>query len=172
MIIAIIFAVGIIGTRSSVARDSPLIIPYRDTNPRNVKPPHQFFEREQWGGKPPFNRTQLQLPVDLVVIAHTVTPFCGSFTHCSQIVASIQEHHLFGLNISDIGYNFVIGGDGNIYVGRGWDTVNFQRNQSISVSFIGNFVLDELNLNMIDAFQLLMNDGVKKGKLKKNYKLN
>lgn len=43
----------------------------------------------------------------------------------------------------DIGYNFVIGEDGAVYVGRGWDqvgthSVNYN-DKSIAIALIGNF---------------------------------
>jgi N-acetylmuramoyl-L-alanine amidase len=44
---------------------------------------------------------------------------------------------------NDIGYNFLVGEDGNVYEGRGWNTVgthagNFNK-KSIGICFIGNF---------------------------------
>ena len=44
---------------------------------------------------------------------------------------------------SDIGYNFLIGGDGIVYEGRGWDLVGAHavghNSVSIGISFIGTF---------------------------------
>ena len=44
---------------------------------------------------------------------------------------------------SDIGYNFLVGDDGNVYEGRGWDLqgahVFGHNSRSIGISFIGNF---------------------------------
>ncbi|XP_044270793.1 peptidoglycan-recognition protein SC1a-like [Tribolium madens] len=160
--LATIFAFSALKNHHNVASDDFLILPY-DGWPT-------FFNREQWGAKPALNQTQLQHPVDLVIVAHTVTTFCRNFEQCSEIITSMQNYH-FNLKMTDIGYNFLIGGDGNIYEGRGWDFVTFQNNHSISVSFIGNFLADELNLYMIDAFHQLMIDGVKEGKLSKDYKI-
>lgn len=43
----------------------------------------------------------------------------------------------------DIGYNFVIGEDGNVYEGRGWDYVGAHapgyNTQSIGICVIGDF---------------------------------
>lgn len=47
-------------------------------------------------------------------------------------------------NWGDIGYNFVVGEDGNIYEGRGWSkhgahSVSYN-SKSIGICLIGNFV--------------------------------
>ena len=45
---------------------------------------------------------------------------------------------------NDIGYSFLIGGDGVVYEGRGWNTVGAHtvgfNKQSYAISFIGNFM--------------------------------
>ena len=50
-------------------------------------------------------------------------------------------HSVSGLN--DIGYSFLIGGDGNIYEGRGWNVVGALTNgfnrKGYAASFIGDF---------------------------------
>jgi hypothetical protein len=35
----------------------------------------------------------------------------------------IQEWHINGNGWCDIGYSFLVGGDGNVYEGRGWDEI-------------------------------------------------
>jgi N-acetylmuramoyl-L-alanine amidase len=43
----------------------------------------------------------------------------------------------------DIGYSFLVGGDANAYMGRGWDKVGAHapgyNSQSIGICFIGSF---------------------------------
>lgn len=54
----------------------------------------------------------------------------------------MQKLHLGrDFNFADIGYNFMIGGDGNIYEGRGWHkqgahTSGYNRG-SIGIAYIG-----------------------------------
>lgn len=110
-------------------------------------------------------------PTNYVIISHTASDFCESFSECSKLVRSFQEYHVGTLNSPDIGYNFLIGGDGNVYVGRGWDVRNFHRDDSIGISFIGNYIYDKLNPMMIAATQNLILHGVRLGKLSKDYKL-
>ncbi len=61
---------------------------------------------------------------------------------------------------SDIGYNFLIGGDGNAYMGRGWDRVGAHtvgyNDISVAFSLIGNFEEDPVPSIMQTATQNLI----------------
>lgn len=75
----------------------------------------------------------------------------------------------------DIGYNFLIGGDGNTYEGRGWDfqgahTRGFNKG-SIGIAFIGSFDTFTPPEDQLDAAKKLIEEGVRLGKLDKDYKL-
>lgn len=87
---------------------------------------------------------------------------------------NIQKYHL-GLHFDDIGYNFLIGNDGNVYEGRSWDLMgaairNFN-NGSLSVAFIGTFENDPPTDQALEAAQSLLEMGVRMAKLTENYKL-
>lgn len=78
-------------------------------------------------------------------------------------------------NWDDIGYNFLVGGDGSVYEGRGWDKMGAHtrgyNNGTIGIAFIGTFnkyVPPERQLN---AVQLLLNEGLRLGKLVSDYKV-
>lgn len=83
----------------------------------------------------------------------------------------MDEDHQWG----DIGYNFVMGGDGYIYVGVGWDKVGVHtagfNTGSLAVAFIGDFRTDELNDKMISSAKQLLQHGVKRNKLSEDYQL-
>ena len=57
----------------------------------------------------------------------------GPYTSCSHCVSGW----------SDIGYSFLVGGDGNIYEGRGWDIIGAHtagyNSKGYAASFIGDF---------------------------------
>lgn len=76
-----------------------------------------------------------------------------------------------GASIVDIGYNFLIGGDGNVYEGRGWDVMSFHRTPEgvLGISFIGNYYKYELTYGQIEAAQELIALGVKLEKLSPSY---
>lgn len=60
------------------------------------------------------------------------------------LVRNIQCFHIESRNWNDIAYNFLIGGDGNIYEGRGWGHVGGHTRgfnlKSIGISFVGCFM--------------------------------
>lgn len=132
---------------------------------------HQLITRLKWGGRTPFYERPLAHPTTYVIISHTASQKCNNINDCSRLVAAFQSQHISEFNSPDVGYNFLIGGDENIYVGRGWDAENFHMADSIGISFIGNFIYDRFTPGMIEAAQDLLRDGLDSGKLNKNYKL-
>nr|XP_034830031.1 peptidoglycan recognition protein-like [Maniola hyperantus] len=96
---------------------------------------------EKWGGSPLNRLKDLEKPVRIAVIQHTVTPECTADAECEEAVRKIREmqtKHGF----DDIAQSFVIGGNGKVYAGAGWKvgahTLRWN-NKSISISFIGDF---------------------------------
>lgn len=132
---------------------------------------HKIIYRKEWGGRPPQYTTPLIPPVDYVIISHSATPFLTNSSDCAARIRNIQDYHVT-LSSPDVGYNFLICGDGNVYVGRDWDAKNFHTvENSIGICFIGNFVYDSLTDSMIEAAQLLLNLGLEKKVLNEEYKL-
>ncbi|XP_078621669.1 peptidoglycan-recognition protein SC2-like [Branchiostoma floridae x Branchiostoma japonicum] len=76
----------------------------------------------------------------------------------------------------DIGYNFLVGGNGDVFEGRGWDTRGAHagakwNGRSIGICFIGNFT-DKLPLKeAITAGKMLIQLSVERNKLMSNYTL-
>lgn len=90
-------------------------------------------------------------------------------------VRLIQTFHIESRGWDDIGYNFLVGGDGSVYFGRGWDyegahTKGYNR-YSIGIAFIGTFNNDPPPKQQIDACLKIISQGIKLGKLTKDYKL-
>lgn len=77
--------------------------------------------------------------------------------------------------MDDISYNFLVGGNGNIYIGRGWNvegkhTNGFNAN-SICIAFIGKFINVTPPTRQLEAAQKLIEEGVSLKKLADNYNL-
>lgn len=78
-------------------------------------------------------------------------------------------------NWSDIAYNFLVGGDGAAYEGRGWTKQGahtFGYNyRSIGISFIGTFNTAEAPKRQIVAAKQLIEMGIKNKYIREDYKL-
>lgn len=135
-----------------------------------------MINRSDWQAEPPSDTSVNQeLPAKRVIIAHTATNHCESEDDCKPIVRTIQKFHMKTSHFSDIGYNFLIGGDGNSYEGRGWDFVGAHtaghNTGSIGIAFIGLFDKTAPPENQLNAAKTLIQEGVRLGKLTKDYKL-
>lgn len=145
---------------------------FEDPYYNNTLGKHPVIYRKQWGGKPPkISPVSLQHPVNLVIVSSHLKKLCNSSETCSSSVKKLQQSHQSVKHFTDIGYNFMIGGDGSIYVGAGWDFRNFHTKISIGIDFLGHFVHDELTEDMVDAFQKLIEQGLQLNKLSEDYKL-
>ncbi|XP_069701768.1 uncharacterized protein [Periplaneta americana] len=140
---------------------------------------HHIFSKSDWRGAQAISKRPLLHPTPIVIISHTITPKCLNFQDCSERMRSIQFFHMGksrtkGKEFVDIGYNFVIGGDGNVYEGRGWDVASFHQKSEgvIGISFIGDYrERDFLTDGEIEAAQQLLVLGVNMGKISPSYAL-
>uniref|UniRef100_A0A0K8SHL7 Peptidoglycan-recognition protein 2 n=1 Tax=Lygus hesperus TaxID=30085 RepID=A0A0K8SHL7_LYGHE len=119
-----------------------------------------------------FNSGKFTLkPTPLVIISHTVTPQCFKKEDCCKQVRSIQDYHM-GANFEDIGYHFLVGGDGRVYEGRKWEEwgaflVGF--NCMIGVTFIGDFTIETPRHKQSLGAEKLLDELAKYGYLTRNY---
>lgn len=78
-------------------------------------------------------------------------------------------------SLDDIKYNFLVGGDGNAYEGRGWNKeaalVSGFNDRSIIIAFIGTFSKLEPPQNQQVAAKLLIDRGVELKILHPNFRL-
>lgn len=77
--------------------------------------------------------------------------------------------------MDDIAYNFLIGGDGIVYQGRGWNaegrhTAAYNAN-SICIAIIGTFDIVKPTDQTLDAMHRLICEGKRLKKIANNYRL-
>jgi peptidoglycan recognition protein LE len=91
------------------------------------------------------------------------------------LVRTIQQFHVESRKWDDIAYNFLIGCDGNIYEGRGFNTVGAHtygyNRKSIGISFVGTFMRNLPPKVSLELCKLLIETGVKDGHISPNYQL-
>ena len=81
--------------------------------------------------------------------------------------------------MGDVPYNFLIGGDGNVYEGRGFayqaeilrDSYFGDYHQSIIVAFIGNFSSEQPSFEHVLSFNNFLTTSVSGNKIIPNYEL-
>ncbi|XP_066473768.1 N-acetylmuramoyl-L-alanine amidase [Tiliqua scincoides] len=89
---------------------------------------------------------QLKLPVGFVYIHHTFSPGrpCLTFPVCAANMRSMQRFHQDDRGWDDIGYSFVVGGDGYLYQGRGWHWVGAHtrgfNSKGYGIGYIGDYM--------------------------------
>lgn len=88
---------------------------------------------------------------------------------------SIQNYHMDSIGCDDIGFNFFVGGDGVVYVGRGWDvrgehTFGYNA-KSIGIALIGTFTDEAPPKQQLIAAHTIIAEGVKQKILVEDYKL-
>ncbi|KAF5281603.1 hypothetical protein FQR65_LT02923 [Abscondita terminalis] len=131
--------------------------------------------RKEWDARSPEIIEYVPFPLDMAIIQHTVTSNCKSSATCKNMVQSIQNYHIDIANLGDIGYNFLIGGDGKVYEGRGWHKqgahlVGYNK-KSVGIAFIGDFRRVLPTEKALKAAKDLLACGVELGELTPDYAL-
>ncbi|XP_075154919.1 peptidoglycan-recognition protein LE-like isoform X2 [Haematobia irritans] len=140
------------------------------------RPACLIIPRARWLAMDPLNDyNPIDVPVDLVIISHTATSGSSKQSDNIGIIRDIQTFHIETRGWDDIGYNFLIGCDGNVYEGRGWGvegahTFKYNKN-SIGVSFIGCFMRKLPTPRALEACKNLLKLGVEEGHLTPNFKI-
>ncbi|XP_066247206.1 peptidoglycan-recognition protein 2-like [Euwallacea similis] len=133
-------------------------------------------DREQWGASKALSIEPLaKNPAPIVVVHHADCQPCLSLLSCTKKVQNIQHYHISTKRWNDIGYNFLIGGEGTIFEGRGWGITGAHakgwNNRSIGICLIGNFQEKSPPSSQLLALEALIACGVKNENIAKNYSL-
>ncbi|XP_039229756.1 peptidoglycan-recognition protein SB1 [Drosophila yakuba] len=136
----------------------------------------QIEPRSSWGAAPARSPSRISGAVDYVIIHHSDNPNgCSTSEQCKRMIKNIQSDHKGRRSFSDIGYNFIVAGDGKVYEGRGFGlqgshAPNYNR-KSIGIVFIGNFERNAPSAQMLQNAKDLIELAKQRGHLKDNYTL-
>ncbi|GJQ76922.1 putative animal peptidoglycan recognition proteins homologous to Bacteriophage T3 lysozyme [Trypoxylus dichotomus] len=136
----------------------------------------KWVDRKTWLATPSESGIiSLKTPVPYVVIHHTETTSCRILADCKAQVLDIQQFDIFSQDLKDIRYNFLIGGDGYIYEGRGWTKEGLHtrgyNDVSIGIAFIGYFENRLPTIEMLLAAKEVIKEGVEGRYIKRDYQL-
>jgi len=91
-----------------------------------------MISRAEWEAQQPGRiLDSLTLPVENVIFANTPHYSCITQEQCNWVVQALQTVHMDYRHNDDIRYNFIIGGNGGIYEGRGWDKEGEHTNRKL-----------------------------------------
>uniref|UniRef100_A0A1B0CDM4 Putative peptidoglycan recognition protein 3-like polistes canadensis n=1 Tax=Lutzomyia longipalpis TaxID=7200 RepID=A0A1B0CDM4_LUTLO len=135
----------------------------------------QILSKQQWGGRAPLKVFYNILPIEYVIVHHTVSGTCNMQRKCETLVQNIQSYHMNELKLDDIGYNFIIGGDGSIFEGVGWHrrgshTYGYNY-RSIGIAFLGNYENYAPTKKSTQSAKDLIECGISIGELSKDVKI-
>lgn len=116
----------------------------------------------------------LKLPLKYVVVGHTGWKACEEKYTCIDRMMETQKDNL-GRGFLDIVPNFLVGGDGLVFEGRGANVqaamIRSWNVKSITIMFIGDFRTDVPNTLQFEHVNILLEKLVKKGVLDPDFVL-
>nr|XP_020765524.1 peptidoglycan recognition protein 4 [Odocoileus virginianus texanus] len=131
-----------------------------------------MVSRKQWGADAVACSAQLALPAGFLVTHHVPGLECHNQTSCSQRLRELQGHHVRN-GWCDIAYNFLVGDDGGVYEGVGWNVqgVHTQgyNNISLGLAFFGTSKGHSPSPAALSAMEGLISFAVRKGHLSPVY---
>nr|XP_023024203.1 peptidoglycan recognition protein-like [Leptinotarsa decemlineata] len=132
--------------------------------------------RQEWNAAAPLsNRTLRENPPPFVVVHHSATKSCLTEEECKSLVKSIQRFHMVDNRWDDIGYTFLIGGDGRVYEGRGWNrhgahVVKYNA-RSLGICLLGDFQDVEPPHVQVEVLKKFIECAQRNNRITENYHL-
>ncbi|EDV40730.2 uncharacterized protein Dana_GF10655 [Drosophila ananassae] len=132
--------------------------------------------RAEWNAKPPSGpMDSMKNPLPRVAIAHTAGNSCSDDAGCALAMRNMQHFQMSSQMFSDIGYHYMIGGNGKVYEGRSTNQrgafAGSNNEGTLGIAFIGTFVNSLPNQEALEVAQRLLEQAVQLGQLLENYKL-
>ena len=141
----------------------------------------------------------MSIPASLFIVHHTARSSCNDFTSCAaempflrkkgkkntvwnwyinciSRIKNLKKNYLT-TGWSDISYNFLVGEDGAVYEGRGWNPVRghiigyMSNHRRLAVAVMGNFINRKPNAAALNALKNLIKCGINLGYITSTYKL-
>jgi N-acetylmuramoyl-L-alanine amidase len=136
----------------------------------------RYITRAEWGARAPNGVTYMSDMVPYVFVHHSAGSSCNSLSSCSAQMRGIQNYHMDSNGWNDIGYSFLMGGDGNLYEGRGYNVqgshTSGYNSVGYGVCFIGDFTSLYPTDGAMQAYVRVVYDClIPRGKIGGNYKL-
>ncbi|XP_054290643.1 peptidoglycan-recognition protein SD-like isoform X1 [Macrosteles quadrilineatus] len=128
---------------------------------QKIPPEVNVISRTEWGALPPRGDVEpVTHPLEKVFITmDTASHPCYDKETCLGIVADLQKRHMTNDGAPDIRYNFLVGGDGNVYEGRGWHQKpqlakeeKYFEDKSLDIAYIGTYEVVDCPMSYYEKF--------------------
>ncbi|XP_007946785.1 peptidoglycan recognition protein 4 [Orycteropus afer afer] len=148
------------------------LVPPQKIGPKKACP--SIVTRTDWEARES-HCPKMNLPAKYVIIIHTSGKTCSVSDECHPLVRDIQSFFMDRLDACDIGHNFLVGQDGAIYEGTGWNAQGSHtagyNDIALGIAFIGTFTGTPPNAVALEATQSLIQCALDQGYLTPNYLL-
>lgn len=138
----------------------------------------RIISRQEWKAREPKNVTPIRsnyLPVPFVVIHHSAVHTGCKGEECVKAVRGYQNYHMDQQKWDDIGYNFLVSPEGEVFEGAGWGIMATHsppyNRRSVGICIIGNYMDAVPTQQSLKAVQDLIKEGVQTNEIKQNYRL-
>ncbi|XP_036129456.1 peptidoglycan recognition protein 3-like [Molossus molossus] len=132
-----------------------------------------IVSRTEWGARSLTCRAPLTPPVAYVTTAQLSGLECQEQQVCSQKLRGLQSWSVYAQGWCDVAYNFLVGDDGRVYEGVGWDVqgLHTQGYNSISLglAFFGTKEGSSPSQAALSAAEDLIFYAIRKGHLSPRY---
>ncbi|XP_003743951.1 peptidoglycan recognition protein 1 [Galendromus occidentalis] len=131
--------------------------------------------RKEWGALHPKSKINTR-PVSNVILHHSLGPTCITEPTCRSIVRTTQLQHIKIKGWDDIGYNFLVSENGQVFEGRGWGVeaaaVMGLTDRAVHIAIIGSFNHRTPADAAMVAVSRLIQCGMGLGKVHEDYKIS
>nr|XP_045371992.1 peptidoglycan recognition protein 3 [Camelus bactrianus] len=132
-----------------------------------------IVSREEWGARSLTCKARLTLPVAYVITDQMAGMECQGPNSCGQKLQGLQSHSVYTKGWCDVAYNFLVGNDGRVYEGVGWNVQGMHtqgyNNISLGLAFFGNEIGSSPSPAALSAAEDLVFYAIKKGQLSPRY---
>lgn len=141
-----------------------------------VNHPFELVERNYWAPDWHVDSGALldENQVSKIIFMHTKGETCYNYHTCLRVVRDLKKKANETHN-HEIPYQFLIGGDGKTYEGRGWTHASgfsfANNNNTLTIGFIGDFSNEIPTDIQIDEAKALISESVRRRKLTTNYEI-
>nr|XP_044994279.1 peptidoglycan recognition protein 4 isoform X2 [Jaculus jaculus] len=139
-------------------------------------PAGDFFttvSRKDWGAEGAGCSSQLPKPLEVLVIHHVPGLECHNRMVCSQRLRDLQAYHIHENSGCDVAYNMLVGEDGRVYEGVGWNVQGSHtqgyNNISLGIAFFGTKEGHSPGPAALSSMKGLVSYAVQKGHLSSRY---